>query len=51
MSLSRILSDKEEEILARERRALAHCRLSLERVSIEERDASRESSTRERARS
>ena len=39
MSLSRILSDKEEEILARERRALAECRLSLERVAIEERDA------------
>jgi len=39
MNLSRILSDKEEEILARERRALAECRLSLERVAIEERDA------------
>jgi small GTP-binding protein len=40
MGLSRILSDKEEEVLARERRALAQCRLSLERVSIEGRDAS-----------
>ncbi|HLE71589.1 MAG TPA: dynamin family protein, partial [Vicinamibacteria bacterium] len=39
MSLSRILSDKEEEILARERRVLSECRLSLERVEIEERDA------------
>ena len=39
MSLTRILSDKEEEILARERRALAECRLSLERAAIEERDA------------
>jgi predicted GTPase len=39
MSLSKILSDDEEEILARERRALAECRLSLERVAIEQRDA------------
>jgi small GTP-binding protein len=39
MSLSKILSDDEEAILARERRALAECRLSLERVAIESRDA------------
>lgn len=40
MSLSRILSVEEEAILARERRALSECRLWLERVAIEERDAS-----------
>ncbi len=40
MSLSRVLSDGEEKILARERRALAECRLSLDRVVLEERDAS-----------
>jgi small GTP-binding protein len=39
MKLGKILSDSEEEILARERRALAECRIALERVAIEERDA------------
>lgn len=39
MSLSRILSGKEEETLARERRALSECRLTLERAGVEERDA------------
>jgi small GTP-binding protein len=39
MSFRKILSDSEEEILARERRALADCRVGLERVAIEERDA------------
>jgi len=39
MSLSRILSDREEETLARERQALSECRISLERAAIEERDA------------
>ncbi|HEY7698497.1 MAG TPA: dynamin family protein, partial [Vicinamibacteria bacterium] len=38
MSLSRILRGGEEEILARERRALSESRLSLERAAIEERD-------------
>lgn len=40
MSLARILSEKEEGVLARERRALAECRLALERAAIEGRDAS-----------
>ncbi len=39
MSLSKILSDREEAILARERQALAECRLQLERAAVEERDA------------
>jgi small GTP-binding protein len=39
MSLSKILSDKEEAILARERQALAGCRVHLERAAVEERDA------------
>jgi small GTP-binding protein len=40
MSLSKILSENEERVLARERRALAGCRLALERAAIEGRDAS-----------
>ncbi|HEY7817508.1 MAG TPA: dynamin family protein, partial [Vicinamibacteria bacterium] len=40
MSLARILSGREEEILARVRRTLAEARLVLERVSVDARDAS-----------
>ncbi|HSF16308.1 MAG TPA: dynamin family protein [Vicinamibacteria bacterium] len=40
MSLARILSDKEEKLLREERSALGELRLVLERVGIEESDAS-----------
>ncbi|HXV65498.1 MAG TPA: dynamin family protein [Vicinamibacteria bacterium] len=40
MSLARILSDKEEKLLREERSALGELRLALERVGIEEGDAS-----------
>ncbi|MGH9323689.1 MAG: dynamin family protein [Vicinamibacteria bacterium] len=40
MSLARILSDREEEILVRVRRTLADTRLVLEQVAVEDRDAS-----------
>jgi small GTP-binding protein len=39
MSLARILSGREEEILARERKVLSESRISLERVAIDEKDA------------
>jgi hypothetical protein len=39
MSLARILSDREEEILVRVRRALGDARLVLEKAEVEERDA------------
>jgi small GTP-binding protein len=38
MRLARILSDAAEELLARERRALAELRLVLERIGVEEKD-------------
>ncbi len=40
MSLARILSDREEEILVRVRRTLGEARLVLERISVGERDRS-----------
>ncbi len=40
MSLARILSDREEEILVRVRRTLGEARLVLERISVDERDGS-----------
>jgi small GTP-binding protein len=39
MSIARILSDREEEILVRVRRALRDARLLLEKAGVEERDA------------